>query len=249
MSEAQAMGRPGRSTATSMITAVLGITFAVAGMHHGFFEMLQGNNPTESYVIRSIGPAQQMWEHGTDEAFTLIPNFLITGIASILVSLVIILGSVFLVVGSRFTVRGAGSKMQPDGGGFGALRKRWPTFFLLLFILLTLVGGGIGHIIFFLTAWAYATRIDKPLKWWRKILSGSFWKTISGAWAYSLPFVSLCYIIALEISVFGFVPGISDPESILAVCWGFLLLALIFTNVTYISGFAYDIVKQTQPRS
>ncbi len=227
--------------ATSIITAVLGITFAVAGMHHGFFEMLQGYTPTGSFGIHSIGPAQQMWEHGSDDAVTLIPNFLITGIASIVVSLCIVLGSVFLVRGWR-----SGPEGRISGSRFGFVLKRWPTVFLLLFILLTLVGGGVGHVLFFLITWAYATRMNKPLKWWKKILSGRFGRAISAGWVYSVSFASLCYIIGLEISVFGYVPGISNPVTILAVCWGFLLLGLIFINVSYITGFAYDIRTQTQ---
>ncbi len=209
-----------QNDATRIITVVLGITFAIGGLHHGFFESLQGNVRTESFVIQSIGPAQQMWEHGTDEAFTIIPNFLATGIAAILVSLLIIFWCI------RF--------MHLRHGPLG---------FLLLFILLTLVGGGIGHIFFFLPAWAYSTRINKPLRGWRKILSGSFGRIISTGWAYSVTFASLCFIIGLEISVFGFVPGVSEPNEILEICWGFLLLGLIFLNISYISGFAYDIGK------
>lgn len=236
MSEVHATNDSICSRATGTITAVLGITFAIAGMHHGLFETLQGYSSTGSPFIPSIGPAQQMWEHGTDEAFTVIPNFLITGIAAVVVSVAIVLGSLFLVRSLPSVVRGP---------RFGVLRKSWPTVFLLLFLSLTLVGGGIGHIIFFLTAWGYATRMNKPMKWWRKTLSGNFGKIISAGWVYSLSFTSFCFIVALEISVFGFVPGMSNPDSILAVCWGFLLLALIFTNVTFISGLAYDIEKQT----
>ncbi len=203
------------------ITSVLGITFAIAGIHHGFFETLQGNKPTESFAIRSIGPEQLMWEHGTDDAVTIIPNFLMTGIAAIAVSLIIIVWSVSFIQ-----------------------RRHGPLVFLLLFVMLTLVGGGIGHIIFFLTTWAYATRIGKPLRWWRRILSGKFGRVISPVWLYSLSFASLCFIIGLEISVFGFVPGVSNPDTILRICWGILLVGLIFINVSYISGFAHDIGKQ-----
>lgn len=207
-----------RNEATRIITVVLGITFAIGGLHHGFFEALQGNTRTESFVIQSIGPSQLMWEHGTDEAVTIIPNFLATGIAAMVVSLLIIFWCV------RF--------MHLRHGPLG---------FLLLFFLLTLVGGGIGHIFFFLPTWAYSTRIDKPLKWWRRILSGGFGKIISAGWIYSVAFSSLSFIIALEISVFGYFPGVTNPMAILEICWGFLVLGLIFINVSYISGFAYDI--------
>ncbi len=251
MSEEGTPAETSYNRATGIITAVLGTTFAVAGMHHGFFETLQGYTPTKSFAIQSIGPAQVMWKYGTDDAVTIIPNFLITGIAAIVVSLVIVLGSWFGVRGSGFVVRGSTSAVRSSGlvvlgSGAGVLRRKWPTIFLLLFVLLTLVGGGIGQIVFFFVTWAYATRVHKPLTWWRKILSGSFGKTISPGWIYSAAFASICFISGLEISVFGYVPGISNPDSILAVCWGFLLLGLIFINVSYIMGFAYDIEKRTQ---
>ncbi|NIP28360.1 MAG: hypothetical protein GWO38_32255, partial [Phycisphaerae bacterium] len=70
---------------------------------HGFFEILQGNTPTEGLIIQAIGDEQQMWLYGTEEAFTIIPNFLITGILTIIVSLAIIVWS----VGYMQTKRGA----------------------------------------------------------------------------------------------------------------------------------------------
>jgi hypothetical protein len=73
-------------TATHFNTMVLGIVFAIAGLHHGFFEALQGNVPTGGWGIASIGEAQRAWEGGSDAAVTLIPNFLATGIAAMAVS-------------------------------------------------------------------------------------------------------------------------------------------------------------------
>ncbi len=89
----------GVNKATRTITAILGCTFAIAGLHHGFFETLQGNTPTNSFLIQSIGPSQLMWEYGTDDAFTVIPNFLTTGIAAIIISLFIVVWSVRFVPG------------------------------------------------------------------------------------------------------------------------------------------------------
>jgi hypothetical protein len=63
--------------------STLGVLFAIGGIDHGFFETLQGNKPTPGLFIRSIGPQQQMWPYGTEDAFTLIPNFLFSGIVSI----------------------------------------------------------------------------------------------------------------------------------------------------------------------
>jgi hypothetical protein len=58
-------------------------------MSHGLFEILQGNNSTNGLFIAAIGDSQKMWTHGNEPAFTLIPNFLLTGIAAMLVGLAV----------------------------------------------------------------------------------------------------------------------------------------------------------------
>jgi hypothetical protein len=34
---------------------ILGTSMAIAGMHHGFFEMFEGNNPANGFFVESIG--------------------------------------------------------------------------------------------------------------------------------------------------------------------------------------------------
>lgn len=43
--------------------------------------MISGNTATNAYVIETIREANRMWLYGNEPAFTIIPNFLITGIA------------------------------------------------------------------------------------------------------------------------------------------------------------------------
>jgi hypothetical protein len=205
-----------KTNTIKIITMVLGISLALSGLHHGFFEILQGSKFTGSLYIESIGKEFQYWDNG-DPAFTLIPNFLITGIAAVCVSITVIIWSAFFID-----------------------KQKGVLVFLLLFILLTLVGGGIGHIAFFLPVWGYATRMDKPLKWWRKILPKGLRKVISRIWLPSMIITSLSFITALEISVFG-VPGLNDDQAIMNWCNLFLLIAFIFIHITFISGFAYKI--------
>lgn len=131
--------------ANRVIVATLGVILGISGMGHGFFETLQGYTPTNGLLIYAIGEANRMWAYGNEPAFTIVPNFLITGITAMLVSLAIIIWSV----------------------GF-LHKKNGPLIFLLLFILLFLVGGGIGQVLFFTIGWAFATRIHKPLTWWRR---------------------------------------------------------------------------------
>ena len=112
--------------ATRTIAATLGVIFAISGMSHGLFEILQGNTPTNGAFIEAISESMRMWPHGNEMAFTLMPTFLIAGIASIAVSLTIIVWSLRYL----HTRHGA-------------------TIYLLLFVLLFLVGGGIAQVAFF----------------------------------------------------------------------------------------------------
>ncbi len=202
--------------ATRIITSILGVVLAISGMTHGLYEILQGNTYTSGLIIQAIGPEFQRWENG-DEAFTLIPNFLFTGIAAICVGIIIIIWAVGFVH-----------------------KKQGPIILLSLFALLILVGGGLGFIPFILLTWLYSIRIHKPLNAWRKILHGTIKKLLANIWLILLIATSSFFIIGLLISAFG-IPGITDHDTILAVCWSSLFLSLILLNVTYIAGFAYDI--------
>jgi len=195
---------------------VLAITFAISGLHHGFFEILQGNKPTNNLIIQSISIEYQHWKNG-EEAFSLIPNYLLTGISAILVSLLIIINSIILINKSYYN-----------------------KILLLLFVVLTMVGGGIAHVVFFIPMLVYSTRRNKELKIYKKILPEIISIVAAKIWKYLLIIASLCFIIAIEISVFG-IYGLKDDRKILSICWSFLFSSLVFINLTYISGIAKDI--------
>lgn len=150
-------------------------------MWHGFFEVLQGNVATDGLFIEAIGEAQRMWSHGNEPAFTLIPNFLVTGIAAMIVGLIVIVWSLFFVQ-----------------------KQRGPTVFLLLFILLLLVGGGVAQILFFPFIWLVSTRINKPLTWWKKVLPPKIRRPLGKLWPWSLVVASTALVFALEIAITGF---------------------------------------------
>jgi hypothetical protein len=48
-------------SATRAVTSTLGVLVGLAGIEHGFFEMLQGNITPSSMMIEAIGPAQRFW--------------------------------------------------------------------------------------------------------------------------------------------------------------------------------------------
>ena len=211
-----------KNETTRIITATIGILLAFAGFEHGLFEVLQGNKPTDGLFIQAIGETMRWWKHGGEDAFTIIPNFLIAGICAMSVSAFIIIWSLFFID-----------------------KKYGAILFLLLFILLTLVGGGIGFAPFFIVTWAYSTRINKTLNWWRRILSQKVKKPLAKIWPYTLIGAAICWFMAIEIAIFGYFPGQTDPDIIFNIPWKFLLFAMIFINLSFISGFAHDIERHT----
>jgi hypothetical protein len=207
--------------ATRTIVTALGTIFGISGMSHGFFEILQGNIPTGSLFISAIGEDQRMWPHGNEYAFTLIPNFLITGIAALLVGLAIIVWSLGFIH-----------------------KKNGPTILILLFVLLLLIGGGVAQLLFFPWIWLVSTRINTHLIWWRKILPAKIQKPLGKVWLWCLLIGSVLLVFVLEIGVTGFVPAVNDPETVLSVMLLCLVAEAVVLPLTFIFGFAHDIAMQ-----
>jgi len=209
--------------ATRVIVTTIGVIFGFGGFNHGFFEFLQGNTPTDGLIIQAIGEAQRFWVLGTEEAFTIIPNFLISGLLSMVLGLTIIVWSLWFI--------------QTTYGR---------TVFLALFILLFLVGGGIGQVAFFIPAWAFATRMNTPLTWWKKVLPRRTWPFLSRLWIITLILSSIAILIGLEIAVFGFVPGMTNPERIQNTALTFVLTSAILNVVSFIAGFGHELRRMYQ---
>jgi hypothetical protein len=208
--------------ATRIIAATIGVFFGLfSGVNHGIFEVLQGNKPTDGLLIHAIGEAQRFWPLGTEDAFTLVPNFMVSGIASIIVGLVIVIWSIWFLP-----------------------TKHGPTVFLGLFILSFLVGGGIGQVAFFVPAWAFATRIDKPLTWWRKVLPRSTWPFLSRLWIVTMVLATVVMLIGLEMAIFGYFPGLTEPVSIQDTAMLIVLTAAIIYVFSFIAGFGHELRKR-----
>jgi hypothetical protein len=167
-----------------------------------------------------------MWEHGNEYALTVIPNFLVTGILAIVVSIAIIVWS------ARFIHT-----------------KRGPLVFLLLFVLLLLVGGGVAQVLFFIITWLVATRINKPLSWWRRVLPQGLRTPLARVWPWTLAVGVALMLATLWIATTGIVPGVSDADAALTVMLSALLVALAAFLVTFVAGFAHDIEMRPAPPS
>ena len=178
---------------TKITASTIGILLGLGGLiNHGIFEVLQGNAPTNRFFIEAIGKSERFWVYGTEAAFTIIPNFLITGIIVISISLGIMVWSVKYIQ-----------------------TKHGPTVFLILLILLTAFGGGIGHILLFIPTWAYTTRINKSLEYWKKKLPRKLRKSLSKFWILALILTIISWLTLLELGIFGYFPGQNSPDIII----------------------------------
>lgn len=203
--------------ATRITAAVLGLTAGVAGIEHGYFEMLQGNARPEGLMIASIGPPcvpAQSWNQ-CEPAMTVVPNFLITGILAIIFGLIIVVWSVFFV--------------QKKHGGI---------VLILLSIPLLLFGGGIFPPLIDIIAGALGTRIHKPLDPQGSRLSGKPLQFLAVLWPWSLALYVLW--------VFGqWVIGYFFNDWLLAN--GYLIIAMVLGTLllTVVTTYAHDLQKAT----
>jgi hypothetical protein len=152
-------------------------------------------------------------------AMSLIPNYLFTGIAAMFFG-------VSMIVWTASSIH----------------KKNGPAVFMTISILLFLTGGGIMMALPVLITWVLATRLDKPLNWWRKVLPERSRKTLSGLWKFSFVSCFVSLLTAILIWIFLTPPGpVYKPPAYVYTCWSFLLLTLVFLVMTIITGFARDI--------
>ena len=128
--------------ATKTVAVWFGVAAGIAGLEHGYFEILQGNTQPEGLMIVSMGPPcvpEQIW-NACEPAMTIIPNFLIAGILSVIIGLAILIWSAAFVQ-----------------------RKQGGAVLILLSVALLLFGGGIFPPLIGLIGGAAGTQIHKPL--------------------------------------------------------------------------------------
>lgn len=209
--------------ATRMSVSAFGVLCGLTGIIAGYFETLQGNVAPSGFIISSIGPTYSMWDtYGiwdlwdTYSAITIIPNFFLTGIVAILVSFLVIIWSV------------------------GFVHKKYGAMIFLLLSIIQFLVGGSFVLDLALVAAIVATRINKPLTWWRSHLPVNLRSLLAKLWPWSFIAYALLSLIMLGITIFGVNDAsLSDLLGVLAAAMFIPLLLMIF------GGFAYDIRRQT----
>ena len=192
----------------------------VAGIEHGAFEALQGNERPTGLLIDAIGPAQRFWEHGTETALTVVPSFLMTGVLALVLGTAVTLWSTLMIT-----------------------RRAGANVLLAMCVALFLVGGGFAPIFVSLLGFAAATRIGKPLRWWRRVCRGRFRTILAALFPWSLAAFVLAYAVGVEIAIFG-APATSlfgaETAVVILTDLSYVMLALLMVTVP--CAFARDIV-------
>jgi hypothetical protein len=208
-----------------MLASTLGAIVGLAGMEHGLFEMLQGGVTTSSLVIDAIGPSQKLWVGATEPALTVVPNFFASGVLAMVVGFLVVVWAVAFVQ-----------------------RKYGAPVLLFLSILLFLVGGGSPPIFLGIVASAVATRINKPLTWWRANLNGNVRGFLAKLWPWSI----IAFVLLFWFAVLAAITGLPlvlffDPKTtdFLPTLSALGYISDVVMLLAVIAGFAFDIQRRT----
>jgi len=207
-----------RNSATRIVASTLGVYGGLLGLEHGYFETLQGGVAPNGIMMSAIGPpcqASTAW-HGCEPAMTIIPNFFVTGVLAVIVSLIVVIGAAAFV--------------QRKYGGLALI---------LLSLIQLLVGGGFIPIPVIIIAGVVGTRIHAPLTWWRAHLSARSRRFLAALWPWSL----IAYFI-LNLGQFMLGSFFNEFMLHLSVILG-VVLPLGLVLLTVLTAFAYDIQRQS----
>jgi hypothetical protein len=166
------------ASATKTLTAILGVLVGLAGLEHGLFETLQGNTRPAAFLAPAIGPEQEFWE-GAEHALMIVPNYLISGILTMVVA------TALMVCATFFT------------------HKRWSAVVLaVLALALWLVGGGFGPVFLSIFLVIAATRIGRPLTLWSRLPARAR-ALLSALWPWPAVVFAVLFLFDMAMGVFG----------------------------------------------
>jgi hypothetical protein len=205
--------------AAKSTTTVFGILAGLGGLTHGVGEVLQGNVKPDGIWINSWAQGPIASNMGGEPGITVVPNFLVTGILTILIALALVV---------------CAAMVRNRTGG---------RILLLLSVLMLLVGGGLGPPLIGILAGVAGTGIGKPPHWCRKRSSTSVWQTLGTVWPWIFFLTAangVFLVIGSVILVYFF--DLNNPD-LFTNSFYFSVLSLA---LTILFGRAYDVQKGAQ---
>ena len=128
--------------ATKTVAMWFGVSAGIAGLEHGYFEILQGNTKPEGLMIASMGlpcVPEEIW-NACEPAMTIIRNFIVTGFLAVITGLLVLIWSALF--------------LQRKCGGL---------ILILLSVMLLLFGGGLFPPLIGIVGGVAGTKINKPV--------------------------------------------------------------------------------------
>jgi hypothetical protein len=201
--------------ASRTVASIWGFLAGFGALVHGIGEINQGSVAPDGILIYSWTTGPIATNMGGEPAMTLIPNIMLSGILTLILSLIVMVWSVAFVQ-----------------------RKRGGLVLILLSVGMLLVGGGFGPpLIGIIAGWA-GTGINSPLTWWRKRLSGNAGRFLTRLWPGLFVVclaASVLLVIGSLIAVYFLDVNNADFFSNL------FLFSLVLLLLTVVAGFARDI--------
>jgi len=206
-----------KKTATSFC-----ILSGFASIIHGFFEILQGNVPVKIGKILAIGPAHRLWEFGGEPALTIIPNYLITGILAIIISICLFVWA-FIFIDKKHNL----------------------LWIVLLTISILLFGGGLAPPTFMIISIVAILFIKQDLVFRISSFMGKILNYFSFLWPGILYFQYVLFLIAIISGVSGypFLWVFDAGNSIKYLRIYGLIVTFVMGPLTIISAIANDAKK------
>jgi hypothetical protein len=206
-------------SAIRAVASTLGVLVGLAGVEHGFFEILQGNKKPDGLLVDAIGSAHRFWEYSSEPALTIIPNMLLSGILAMIVGFAVTIWATYYVD-----------------------KKYGARVLMLLSIILWLVGGGFAPVFMAIFAFIAASRIDRPLNWWRVHLPVLLRGFLARLWPGSIIIFVVVFVLGVEIAIFGYpLLWILSAEVTYSIQWTLAFVMVVFWPLSILTAIAYDI--------
>jgi hypothetical protein len=205
--------------ALRVTVTTFGTLAGLAGLEHGIGEILQGNVAPASPIIESWPKSDFFRVLGGEPAVTVVPNLLLSGILTILVSLI------FILWATQFVQRKYGGLVM-----------------ILLSLVMLLVGGGFGPPVLGIVLGTAATRIRAPLTWGSVHLAGRLHTWLGTLWWWAFVTCLAAWLFLMPgLSLLAYFFGLNDSNIVLAT----VLLAFSSLLLTLVAAFARDSESQS----
>ncbi len=200
--------------ATRLTVSTFGVLMGLAGLEHGIGEILQGNTAPTGLMFPSWPDSPFFHSMAGEPAMSIIPNLLITGMLTCLVSFI------YLLWVTRFVQR-----------------KHAGRILILLAIIMLLVGAGIFPPILALLIGILATRIKTPQIERRPPFDGEPRSILSKVWPLAFGPCLIGWLLLFPgANLLGYFFGVDDPSLIV----GLTTFAIGSLVLTVVAGLMHD---------